>query len=195
MYVTKLSLSLPSPVYAGVKKKARQLGRDPHEHIQRVLTQHVIDQRAIADDAAERLQLTWQVVDPCVDTARQLCRDGRFSPHITLEAIRQCTRDPSWLEKYAQCIEDDVYKHGNPLKGPINRAIGAQIRAAIGGVVKKDSNGKPAMKRVLGEVIQSYTLFDAFDPEVVYGPGVPAPHTMVHAQASPDSSLQGEHAR
>ena len=195
MNVAKFSQSVPAPVHAGLEKKARELGQDSHEYIQRVLTQHVIDQHAIVDDVAKRLQLTWRVVDQCVEVARQICRDGHFSAHITLEAIQQCTRDLNWLEDYARCIEDDVYKHGNPLKGPINRAIGAQIRAAIGGMVKKDSNGKPVMKRVLGEIIQGYTLFDAFDPEVVHGPGVAAPYTTNHAQAPPDSSLQGESAR
>ena len=183
MHVTKFSQSIPTPVYNALRLEAQRLAREPHEHIQRLLTRHVIDRRNIAADDAERLKLTWHVVDQCVETARQICRDGGFSEHITLEAIQHRTRDPRWLEVYAKCIEDDVYKHGNPLKGPINRAIGAQIRAGIGGAVKKDCNGKPAMKRVLGEVIQSYTLFDAFDPEVVHG------------QASGDSCLQGESTR
>ena len=132
MYVTKFSQSIPTPVYSALQRKAQELGRETHEHIQRVLTQHVIDQQTIATDDAERLKLTWHVVDQCVETAKRICRDGGFSEHITLEAIQHCTRDPSWLEDYARCIEDDVYKHGNPLKGPINRAIGAQIRAGIG---------------------------------------------------------------
>ena len=195
MYVTKFSQSIPAPVYSALQRKAQELGRETHEHIQRVLTQHVIDQQTIAADDAERLKLTWHVVDQCVETAKRICRDGGFSEHITLEAIQHCTRDPSWLEDYARCIEDDVYKHGNPLKGPINRAIGAQIRAGIGGAVKKDSNGKPVMKRVLGEVIQSYTLFDAFGPEVVHGPGVATGHEMGHGQALGDSCLQGESTR
>ena len=103
--------------------------------------------------------------------------------------------EPRLRDAYAKCIGDDVYKHGNPLQGPINRAIGSQIRTGIGGVVKKDSNGKPVMKRVLGEVIQSYTLFDAFDPEVFHGPGVATGHEMSHRQASGDSCLLGEFAQ
>ena len=131
------------------------------------------------------------------DADRVLARDfdGGFSEHITLEATQHCTRVPRWLEDYATCIEDDVYKHGNPLKGPINRAIGAQIRAGIGGVVKKDSNGKPVMKRVLGEVIQSFTMFESFDPVVVHGPSVATGHVMGHGQTSGDSCLRGESAR
>ena len=121
--------------------------------------------------------------------------DGGFSEHITLEATQHCTRVPRWLEDYATCIEDDVYKHGNPLKGPINRAIGAQIRAGIGGVVKKDSNGKPVMKRVLGEVIQSFTMFESFDPVVVHGPGVATAHVMGHGHTSGDSCLRRGSAR
>ena len=195
MHFMKFSQSLATPVYNALKREAQEFGRELPEHTQRLLTQRVIDRQTIATDDAERLKLTWHVVDQCVETAKRICRDGGFSEHITLEAIQQCTRDPSWLEDYATCIEDDVYKHGNPLKGPINRAIGVQIRAGIGGAVKKDSNGKPVMKRVLGEVIQSYTLFDAFDPEVVHGPGVATGHEMDHGQASGDSCLQGESTR
>ena len=112
-----------------------------------------------------------------------------------MHAIQHCTRDPNWLQDYATCIEDDVYKHGNPLKGSINRAIGAQIRAGIGGTVKKDSNGKPMMKRVLGEVIQSYTLFDTFDPEVVHRPGIVTDDEMGRGQSFGGSPLEGEFAR
>ena len=183
MNITKFSQSLATPVYDALGLEARRLGREPHEHIQRVLTQHVIDKESIAYDDAERLQLVWRVVDRCVRTARRICHDGGFSEDITLHAIQHCTRDPNWLHDYATCIEDDVYKHGNPLKGSINRAIGAQIRAGIGGMVKKDSNGKPMMKRVLGEVIQSYTLFDAFDPEAVHRPGTATDDEVGHGQS------------
>ena len=195
MNISKFSQSLATPVYDALQHEARQLGREPNEHIQRVLTQHVIDKETIAHDDAERLQLIWRVVDRCVHTAKSICREGGFSEDITLHAIQHCTRDPNWLQDYAKCIEDDVYKHGNPLKGSINRTIGAQIRAGIGGMVKKDSNGKPMMKRVLGEVIQSYTLFDAFDPGVAHRPGVATGHDMGHGQTSGDSCLHGESAR
>ena len=194
MNITKFSQSVPTSVYNALERKARQLRREPHEYIQRVLIQHVIDQQTITADEAKRLQLVWHAVDQCVETARQICRDGRFSEHITLEAIQRCAGDPSWLEVYSKCIEDDVYKHGNPLKGRINRAIGAQIRAGIGGVVKKDSEGKPVMNRVLGEVIQSYTLFEAFDREVIDYDGGVVRHQTSHGRTSGDSCLQGESA-
>ena len=157
--------------------------------------EHVIDKESIAQDDAERLQLVWRIVDRCVGTARRICHDGGFSEDITLHAIQHCTRDPNWLQDYATCIEDDVYKHGNPLKGSINRAIGAQIRAGIGGTVRKDSNGKPMMKRVLGEVIQSYTLFDAFDPEVVHRPCIVTDDEMGRGRSFGGSPLEGESAR
>ncbi len=191
MNVVKFSQSLPKPVYDALEVEAKRLGRELNEHIQRVLIQHVIDHRIIAADDAERLQLRQHVIDQCVETARQRCRDGLFSEHITLEAIKQCMLDTVWLQNYAKCIEDDVYKHGNPLKGPINRAIGAQIRAAIGGVVKKDSNGRKVMMRVHGEIIQSYTLFDTFDPELVHGPDAATGHAPCHGPASGDSRLEG----
>ena len=44
------------------------------------------------------------------------------------------------------------------------------------------------MKRVLGEVIQSYTLFDAFDPEVVHRPGIATDDEVGRGQISGDSS-------
>ena len=62
-------------------------------------------------------------------------------------------------------------------------------------MVKKDSNGKPMMKRVLGEVIQSYTLFDTFDSVAVHRPGIPPDHEMGDGQTQGDSLLQREPAR
>lgn len=195
MNITKVSQTLPTPVHDALSLEARLLGREPNEHIQRILIQHVINNETIAYEDAERLRLVQHVVDQCVWTARSICRDGDFSEDITLHAIQRCTRDPSWLRDYANCIEDDVYKHGNPLKGSINRTIGAQIRAGIGGTVKKDSNGKPMMKRVLGEVIQSYTLFDTFDSEAVHRPGIPPDHDMGDGQTQGDSLLHREPVR
>ena len=58
---------------------------------------------------------------------------------------------------------DDIYKNGNPLKGGINREIGYRVRAAIGGEVMKDNDGKPVLAKVLGEVIQSYTPMADYD--------------------------------
>ena len=115
MNITKVSQTLPTPVHDALRLEARLLGREPNEHIQRILIQHVINNETIAHDDAERLRLVWRVVDRCVRTARSICREGGFSEDITLHAIQRCTRDPSWLRDYAKCIEDDVYKHGNPL--------------------------------------------------------------------------------
>ena len=192
MRITKLPLTLESAVHDALEVEAKRLGRETSEHIRRILAERVIATGTLGVDDAGRLRRTWHVVDQCVDTARRICRDGGFSEHITLEAIQQCTRNPSWLEDYAKCIDDDVYKHGNPLKGPINRAIGAQIRAGIGGVVKRDPSGKPVMRRVLGEIVQTYTLFDTFDPEEVHEPGGSVQHTNAkgRGQSSGDSCPQ-----
>ena len=113
MNITKFSQSLATPVYDALGLEARRLGREPHEHIQRVLTQHVIDKESIAHDDAERLQLVWRVVDRCVRTARRICHDGGFSEDITLHAIQHCTRDPNWLQDEAlpamlRAVDDDV---------------------------------------------------------------------------------------
>lgn len=68
-----------------------------------------------------------------------------------------------WAAKYRFYVQDDIFKNGNPRKGPINREIGFRIRQAVGADVEKDSNGKPMMKKVLGQVIQSYTPFTSYD--------------------------------
>ena len=53
----------------------------------------------------------------------------------------------------------------------------------------------PMMKRVLGEVIQSYTLFDAFDSESVHRSGIPPDHEMGDGQTQGESLLQREPTR
>ncbi len=98
--------------------------------------------------------------------ARQRCLDGRFSRAITVETFQDCAKDPVWAADYRTYVKDDIFKHGNPLKG-INREIGFRIRAAIGGHVETGADGKPVLEKVLGEVIQSYTPMRSFDRKIV----------------------------
>jgi len=76
----------------------------------------------------------------------------------------------SCYEDYKLCIGGvDPYQTGNRLKDELHKAIGADVRAAIGGVVRRDPNGKPITRKVLGEVVQTITLMERFNSEVVRG--------------------------
>jgi hypothetical protein len=163
----KISIPLPSSVHEALKREASTIPRDLTEHIQRILAVHVIKGKMIDQVEADRLQLFWSLVERAVEIAQKICRDGGFSSAITLNAIKACVEDEKWAADYKKVVQDDIYKHGNPHKGPINREIGWQIRAGIGGKVITGPNGKAATVKVLGEIIQSYTPMESFDPEAV----------------------------
>ena len=164
---TKLSMTLRTSVYKALQVEAQQHRRELHEHIQRVLAEHVIAEDTIDSVDAERLKLMWSLVDRAVKRAKELCRNGEFGSDITLKTFKHCTEDPEWVDDYAKFVKDDIFKHGNPRKGPINREIGFRIRAGIGGTVVIGSDGKPAIIRVSGEVIQRYTPMESYNPEAV----------------------------
>ncbi len=163
----KLSLPLAQSIHDALKQDATRNQREVTEHIQRILAEYAIDKKLIPQEDAARLQLMWRLVERAVEAAQRICRDGGFSPAITLNAIRACMEKPDWVAGYREFIQDDIYKNGNPLKGVINREIGFRIRAGIGGKVAKTADGKAATAKVLGEIIQSYTPMDAFDPKAV----------------------------
>ena len=164
---TKLSMTLPTSVYAALGREANAFRRDIYEHIQRVLAEHVIETESLPAEEARMIELMWSLVDRTVDAAKAICREGGFNEDITLRAIERAKQDPRWIQDYATYVQDDIYKNGNPRKGPINREIGFRIREGIGATVIKDSTGKSATKKVLGEIIQSYTPMASFDPEAV----------------------------
>ena len=126
---------------------------------------------------ADRIKLFWALVDRAVQAAQDICRANRFKSSITLDAIRDCMKDPAkldgqpyrWTDGYRAYVKDDIYKNGNPEKGPINHEIGFRIRAGIGGVVEKGDDGKSKTTKVLGEIIQSYTPMADFD-QVTFKP-------------------------
>lgn len=113
------------------------------------------------------MQLMWRLVERAVEEAKRICREGGFTSAITRDAIDACLADEEWRSGYREFVKDDIYKNGNPLKGLINREIGFRIRAGIGGTIIKGDNGKPAVAKVLGSIIQSYTPMQGFEKTAV----------------------------
>lgn len=154
-----------------LKLAASAAGMEPIEFIQRATINSLIKDGYIDKAEAARITLYWRTVDQVVSAAQALCGDGKFSSSITLDAIHECMTDPTWLEGYKVLVKDDIFKNGNPEKGPINREIGFRVRAGIGGVTVKDENNKPKTVKVLGEIIQSYTPMAKYD-DVKFGPKI-----------------------
>jgi hypothetical protein len=174
---TQLKYTVPfiSVVNEALKKASVKLRMESTVIIQKATINFLIDQGFITAADAYRIKLFWALVDRAVQSAQQICRSGRFASSITLDAIHDCMSDTTklgpefhnwtWTEGYREYVADDIYKNGNPEKGPINREIGFRIRAGIGGFVEKDDTGKAKTAKVLGEIIQSYTPMADFDRE------------------------------
>ncbi|TIP03913.1 MAG: hypothetical protein E5X17_01830 [Mesorhizobium sp.] len=137
--------------------------KEATEIIQRATINYLIDVGYMPPEEADRFKLFWWLVDETVLAAQKICRDGGFARSITLDAIHSCMNNPKWVDGYRTYVRDDIFKNGNPEKGPINREIGFRIRAGIGGVVEKTPQGKAATVKVLGEIIQSYTPMVDYD--------------------------------
>ena len=163
----KVSVPLPPSVHDALRQEAAQKRRELTEHIQRILAEHVIAEKTVEYAEAHRLQLTWSVIDRAVEKAKEICRTGGFTSAITLHAIQACTKDAQWASDYRELVQDDIFKNGNPRKGDINREIGFRIRAGIGGKTVINPDGKVAVAKVLGEIIQSYTPMESFDADAV----------------------------
>jgi hypothetical protein len=144
---------------------------EPAEIIQRATINSLMEDTFLEKVDADRIKLFWALVDRAVQAAQDICRAGRFANSITLDAIHDCMKDPAklagqpynWTEGYRAYVRDDIYKNGNPEKGPINREIGFRIRAGVGGRVEIGEDRKPKTTKVLGEIIQSYTPMADFD--------------------------------
>jgi hypothetical protein len=162
----KLSLRLDAPIHAALQKEGQAKGREIGEHIQRILTEHAINQKLLDHETTKDYETAWSLVHRAVETARRICRDGAFASDITLQTFRQCMEDKSWAADYESYVRDNPYKHGNPRKA-INKEIGLRIKERIGGQVVKMSNGKPAKTPVVGEIIQSYTPMESFNSDAV----------------------------
>lgn len=164
---TKLSMTIQTAVRLALESEAQSLGRDFYEHIQRILSEHAMGAGHLSLEDEKDIRLMWSLVERAVEAAKQICHEGGFNEDITLRAIERAKKDPKWSQDYEAYVRDDMYKNGNPRKGPINREIGFRIREGIGGAIQKDSTGKPISKKVLGEIIQSYSAMKSFDPKAL----------------------------
>jgi hypothetical protein len=162
------ALTLPTAVYAALKLSAERRGLEPNTLIQNLIIDQAIKDDTLDPDMRTHIEAGRFVIEMAVEVAKQRCRDGKPASTITLDTFRACAADEKWVAAYKTYVQDDIYKHGNPLK-QINREIGFRIRAAIDGRVIKDDKGKPAVVKVLGEVIQSYTPMKSYDHGLVGG--------------------------
>jgi hypothetical protein len=165
----KYTVPFTSAVNAALMRATMAERMEPTEIIQRATINSLIQNGYLDEPEASRIRLFWRLVDQAVAAAQKICRDGAFSSSITLDAIHICMKDSEWLEGYKLYVRDDIFKNGNPEKGPINREIGFRIRAGIGGVVEKGTDGKTKTVKVLGEIIQSYTPMADYD-HAAFGP-------------------------
>ena len=117
-----------------------------------------------------RAELHQNLVDQVAKAARDLCRNGQFHPSLTLRTIRACKEDPDWLAGYARFVGGGIYDQANPLKQRINPAFGRRVKSAVGAKAQKDKSGNPVRRHVENEIIQSYTLFEDYDPEALETP-------------------------
>jgi hypothetical protein len=161
--VAKHTLTLPSKVYGALKVAAEKQGLEAHEVIQNLIVQHVITAGTLDDETKAELEAYRWLVDRVVDVARQRLLAGKPIESLTPDTLAECVADPEWAAKYRFYVQDDIFKNGNPRKGPINREFGFRIRAAVGAEVLKDDSGRPVLKKILGGIIQSYTPFTSFD--------------------------------
>lgn len=165
----KYTVPFTAPVNASLLAAASVERKEPTEIIQRATTSYLIEKGYMPKEEAERIKLYWWLVDKTVLAAQRLCGNGEFASSITLDAIHVCMKDQKWIDGYRTYVGDDIYKNGNPEKGPINREVGFRIRAGIGGEVRKTAEGKAATVKVLGEIIQSYTPMADYDRKT-FGP-------------------------
>lgn len=161
--VSKHTLTLPDGVYRALEASAKRLDLEPNELIQDLIVERVIADGTLDKATAEQIQAYKWLIATAVERAKERCRQGAFSPSLTADIFEVCAKDEEWAERYRFYVQDDIYKSGNPRKGPINREIGYRIRAAIGAEVEKDAKGATAMKKVTGLIIQSYTPFTSYD--------------------------------
>lgn len=167
----KHSIPVSLAVNDAILRAAAEQRMEPTEIILRAIISNLIENGYLDEANAERIRLYWALVDRAVKAAQDICIAGRFESSITLDAIHDCMRDTeklpnlpyTWVDGYRTYVKDDIFKNGNPEKGPINREIGFRIRAGIGGRVEMGENKKPKTVKVLGEIIQSYTPMKDFD--------------------------------
>jgi hypothetical protein len=153
----KPSISLHPSVYAAIATIAEKQKMDANEVIQRALTDFAWNESALDEKDYKELKMSRELIDQAVQVAHEICARDGFRSDITYEVIKACREDLSWVEKYKTLIGDDIYRNGNPRKGPINRQIGLRVRLATGARPRLGPNGKPENVKVSGDIIQTYT--------------------------------------
>jgi len=155
----KFTLTLDRRVVAAIQKVLE--GRDMNLYLQHLIVAHVINADLIDPTIGKEFDLKVSLLTRVHETARNIFRAQGFSPDFTEKVVRASEADPQWLDDYAAVVGDDPYKTGNPRKHKINRAIGACVREAIGGVVATSPNGKPILEPVSGSIIQKFTRMES----------------------------------
>jgi len=159
-------LYIPNPLLDALRKEAAGLGRDPNDHILRILGDHAASQGLLSEEDAVDHRLRSSLIDRAAEEARRICREGGFDEDITLNTFDACMQDLGFVTDYEAYIQGNAYAHGNPRKS-INMDIGHSIKTAIGAEVLRNASGSPVKVPVQGKVIQSYTKMASFDPAVV----------------------------
>ena len=126
-----------------------------------------IDESFVEFWDADRDKLRERLLAQVARAAQELCRADQFTPDLTLHAIRVCKEDSEWLAGYARIVGGDTYGDHNPLKRRINPDFGSRVKNAVGAQDREDDNGNPVTRRVKNEIIQSYTLFEDYDPRAL----------------------------
>ena len=162
--VSKHTLTLPDGVYKALQAAAEKRDVEPNVLIQDLIIDHVIAAGTLDENLQKQIEAARWLVAEAVEWAKGSCRKGNFSSSLTADTFEACANNPEWAAKYRFYVQDDIFKNGNPRKGPINREIGYRILQAVGAEVEKDAKGASVMKKVLGSVIQSYTPFTSFVP-------------------------------
>lgn len=157
--VSKHTLTLADGVYGALQISAERANLEPNDLIRDLILDRVIADGTLDEKTTKQVQTyKWLVVE-AVKLAKQMCSDGTVKPSLTADVFEALAQNKDWAEQYEFYVQDNMYKSGNPRKGPINREIGYRVRAAVGAAVEKDANGVTAIRKPTGLIIQTYTPF------------------------------------
>jgi hypothetical protein len=153
----QITVRIPSSVYQAVEQGARKAGQEFADYAADLLTRSVMpDLRQMNPEEAERLDAALEVKKEALAFAIDKIRN-EWDPHITLRTFQHIRTDANLSKRFSTAIGnrpgDD---RGNWLKANFNRALGAAIKTAVGGVAQTVSGNRVKME-VLGEFIRSYT--------------------------------------
>jgi hypothetical protein len=154
----QITVRIPPSVYQAVEQGARKAGQEFADYAADLLTQGVMqDLRQMNPDEAERLDAALEVKKEALAFAIEETRRKGWDPHITLRTFQHIRNDPQLSKRFSTAIGnrpgDD---RGNWLKANFNRALGAAIKTAVGGVAQT-VGGNRVKVEVLGEFVRSYT--------------------------------------